>query len=660
MCLSLALLGDFQITLDGEPVAGFESDKVRALLVYLAVESDRPHRRDALAEMFWPDRPPGVARNNLKQALSNLRKAIGDQETDPPFLQISRMEIQFNPDSAFMLDVRACSALLAACQSHRHRRVETCKLCIRRLREAVALYRGPFLEQFYLGDSAAFEEWALVQREGLQRRVMEAFPRLVTYHERRGEYRRACEFARRQVELEPWDEVAQRQLMRALALGGRQSAAMRQYLVCRRTLADELGLEPTPETTQLFEQIRAGKYGRPAPPPRKTSAKTGDSSKARPFGPRAWAVILFLAISLALAAWLVKLNSNQTAVAPENPVAPSPAITHTARATATDPHPGDTPTTVYPFTGQKDIPRTEYQALVVLYDETQGPGWKDSSGWLSDATPCGWPGVTCREGSVVELDLHNNDLNGHIPPEIGLLTELTVLNLEFNQLGGSIPPELGTLRRLNSLALDNNLFDGPIPPELGDLLHLTSLDLRHNWLSGDFPPELGNLSSLVYLDLSDNVIGGSIPPQLGNLSNLVFASLGGNQLSGPLPPELGNLSSLVSLNVQGNKSLDGPIPPEIGQLSNLGLLDLSDNQFSGSLPPELGDLTNLLKLYVGWNPLSGPLPSSLTNLDLETFYFDGTDLCEPPDAAFQEWLNGIQNSGGTGIPCPTDAYSPAR
>ncbi len=659
MRLSLTLLGAFQITLDGEPVTGFESDKVRALLAYLAVESDRPHRRDALAEMFWLDRPPGVARNNLKQALSNLRKATGDREANPPFLRINRTELQFNPDSDHWLDLRACSTRLAACQSHKHRRVKTCKPCIRRLREAEALYQGPFLEQFYLGDSAAFEEWALVQREGLQRQMMAAFPHLVAHYEQHGEHKRACEFARRQVELEPWDEVAQRQLMRALALGGQQSAALKQYLVCRRTLADELGLEPTPETTELFEQIRAGKYERSESPPRKTSAEARESSKSQPFGRRAWTMIfiLSLAISLGLLAWLVKLHSNQTAVDPENTGTPSLTITHTS-TTATALHPNDTPTAIYPFTGQQDIPRTEYQALVALYNETKGPGWKDSSGWLSDTTPCNWFGVTCSEGSVTELDLQNNDLNGYIPPEIGLLTELTVLNLEFNQLSGSIPPELGTMRRLNYLALHNNLFDGPIPPELGNLPRLTSLDLRENWLSGDFPSELGSLSNLVYLDLSENAISGSIPPQLGKLSNLVFASLEGNQLSGPLPPELGNLSNLVSLNLQSN-TLSGPIPPEIGKLSNLRLLDLGDNQFSGSLPTELGNLTDLRELYVYLNSLSGPLPVSATNLNYEAFHFYGTDLCEPPDAAFQEWLNGIQDLGRHGILlCQTDVYSP--
>jgi DNA-binding SARP family transcriptional activator len=77
--LSLALLGSLNVSRDGQPISGFESAKVRALLVYLAVESDRPHHRDALAGLLWPEQPDQVARNNLRQALANLRQVLGDR-----------------------------------------------------------------------------------------------------------------------------------------------------------------------------------------------------------------------------------------------------------------------------------------------------------------------------------------------------------------------------------------------------------------------------------------------------------------------------------------------------------------------------------------------------------------------------------------------------
>ena len=60
--LSLSLLGPLRVTLAGEPVSGFESDKARALLAYLAAEADRPHRRSSLVGLFWPDWPDRAAR----------------------------------------------------------------------------------------------------------------------------------------------------------------------------------------------------------------------------------------------------------------------------------------------------------------------------------------------------------------------------------------------------------------------------------------------------------------------------------------------------------------------------------------------------------------------------------------------------------------------
>lgn len=87
--LSLHLLGPVEVSLDGEPVTGFKYDKVRALLAYLAVEVERPHRREWLAELFWPGLSSRAARSNLRNALAVLRRAINDRTATPPHLFIS-------------------------------------------------------------------------------------------------------------------------------------------------------------------------------------------------------------------------------------------------------------------------------------------------------------------------------------------------------------------------------------------------------------------------------------------------------------------------------------------------------------------------------------------------------------------------------------------
>src|SRR5215207_8509078 len=137
--LSLALLGPMQITLDGQLVGGFTYNKVRALLAYLVVEAGRAHHRDALAALLWPEMPDEAARHNLRQALANLRTAIGDASATPPFLLITRDTIQFNPASEDNLDVSTFTALLTACESHAHRHLERCRSCAARLEQALAV-----------------------------------------------------------------------------------------------------------------------------------------------------------------------------------------------------------------------------------------------------------------------------------------------------------------------------------------------------------------------------------------------------------------------------------------------------------------------------------------------------------------------------------------
>ncbi|HET89330.1 MAG TPA: tetratricopeptide repeat protein [Chloroflexi bacterium] len=261
--LGIRLLGTMQITLDGKPLTGFATDKARALLAYLALESARPQRRDALATLLWPDQPDNKARQNLRQTLLYLRQALDDDDQCAvPYLLVDRETVQLNPASDYCLDVTEFQALHAACQQHPHRRKGSCLPCLRRMERMADLYRGDLLEHFYVSDSTLFEEWATLRCEWLHREAIEALFTLSDYYTRRGELACARRFAWRQVELEPWREEAHRQLMRLLALEGERSAALAQYETCRRILIQELGVEPMAETTALYERIR-GETGEP-------------------------------------------------------------------------------------------------------------------------------------------------------------------------------------------------------------------------------------------------------------------------------------------------------------------------------------------------------------------------------------------------------------
>ena len=100
-----------------------------------------------------------------------------------------------------------------------------------------------------------------------------------------------------------------------------------------------------------------------------------------------------------------------------------------------------------------EIPQTECEALVALYESTDGDNWIDNTGWLQTTTPCSWYGVTCEDGNVTRLNLSNNQLSGSIPSEIGNLAALTGLDLYDNDLSGEIPAEIGPLTALRGLNL---------------------------------------------------------------------------------------------------------------------------------------------------------------------------------------------------------------
>ena len=227
--LTLNLLGAVQIALDGQPLAGFPYSRSRALLVYLALESASPQRRELLATLLWPNQADTEARHSLRQALATLRREIADSLSQPPALLVTRETIQLNPASDSALDVRAFEGLLAPAPS------ETPEQTARRLERALALYRGDLLEQFGLPDCPEFEGWLYQHRERLRQRALEALAALADHYEQAGALEQAQRVARRWLALDPWCEPAHRCLMRALARGGQRAAALLQYETSRRT-----------------------------------------------------------------------------------------------------------------------------------------------------------------------------------------------------------------------------------------------------------------------------------------------------------------------------------------------------------------------------------------------------------------------------------------
>ncbi|MCB0109802.1 MAG: tetratricopeptide repeat protein, partial [Caldilineaceae bacterium] len=236
--LVLNLFGNPVVALDGEVVTGFQSSKVQALLYYLAVVQ-RQQSRAVLANLLWGDVAETHARRSLTAALSNLRRLLGD------CIVADRERVAFRRDLPCRLDVAMLETALDTQE-------------IAALRQVVDLYRGEFLEGFYVRDTPEFELWMARERARLRERFMVGLDALAGHDAAVGNLAQAIVWMRRMVQIEPWREEAHRNLMRYLVEDGQRGAALAQFETCRKVLAAELGVEPESATLALVEQIRAG------------------------------------------------------------------------------------------------------------------------------------------------------------------------------------------------------------------------------------------------------------------------------------------------------------------------------------------------------------------------------------------------------------------
>ncbi|GAB4577690.1 MAG: BTAD domain-containing putative transcriptional regulator [Anaerolineales bacterium] len=258
--LQIRLLGGLQILLDNTPLDHFISNKVPALFAYLVV-TKRAHQRDALAALLWGEMSDADAKNNLRQALSNLRKFLD------PYLLVTRDTVQFNASAPHTLDVDLfVQGVQPDQQTSKPTNQQTHKLQspisniqypISNIQQALIYYKGDFLQGIFVREAPEFEDWAYAERVRLREMAFQALQTLTAHHQKRGEYPQAIQTATRLLTFDPWREETHRQLILLYARSGQRTAALIQYEQCRRVLAKELDVEPSAETTALYERIRA-------------------------------------------------------------------------------------------------------------------------------------------------------------------------------------------------------------------------------------------------------------------------------------------------------------------------------------------------------------------------------------------------------------------
>lgn len=237
MTIRLQTLGHLTVFGDGVEYSRLRSRQIPlALLTYLAVE--RRATREELTALLWPRRSPEAASHALSQTVYRLRRELGDAwvESHPGGLEVS---------PGVGVDVQEFDAAIAEMRWSR----------------ALEVYVGPFLAGVYLVDSNAFEVWVDLIRSRLEETHALANHRFIEACVQAGDLGGALGAARRWAGLDPLAEQAQRALIEVLTRAGHRAKALRQYEKYERFLAEELEVEPVPETRDLIRRVRAGEIG---------------------------------------------------------------------------------------------------------------------------------------------------------------------------------------------------------------------------------------------------------------------------------------------------------------------------------------------------------------------------------------------------------------
>jgi DNA-binding SARP family transcriptional activator/tetratricopeptide (TPR) repeat protein len=242
----IQLLGGFSFTRDDSVVEGLNAARLQSLIAYLVLHRGTPQLRQHLAFVLWPDSSEAQARNNLRQLLHTLRRALPGAGA---FLAMDTRTLQWRRDVPLWLDVAEFEQACGTIERAEHTDQPPDGAAIRAAGEQLlALYQADLLPGCY-------DEWIEPERDRLRTRFLRALDQLIHWHEARREDVAAIGYARRLIHHDALNERAYRALMRLLARSGDRAGELLAYQACASTLRRELGIEPSPETQALHQRL---------------------------------------------------------------------------------------------------------------------------------------------------------------------------------------------------------------------------------------------------------------------------------------------------------------------------------------------------------------------------------------------------------------------
>lgn len=245
------MLGNPTITLNTRPILGSMSNKAAALLCYLVLNKDKAYNRDKLASIFWDSATIETSRYNLRYTLWSLRKILDADKGQVPVIVTYKDCCRINPDVSIYADVFEMEKLL---QDNLESKGPD---FIENLDKVKNIYKGEFLEGFYINKCPEFNDWVFFERERLQRKYFEVLSHLTKLYKSAGNYYKSIEILNEMLKINPLQEELYEELIKNYLELGDRSSALSQYKRCSNILRDELNISPNENIRKLYQDIKS-------------------------------------------------------------------------------------------------------------------------------------------------------------------------------------------------------------------------------------------------------------------------------------------------------------------------------------------------------------------------------------------------------------------
>lgn len=247
--LRISLFGLPVVAYAGRAVDHLGESKAEELLCYLLIHRHRHHLREAIAALLWPDESADRCRRNVRQTLWKLKAMVAAwSDNDLEILTTDGRTMRLTSNNRVWTDVAEFEKVWDQTQNTPAPGLDEKQVSV--LERAVRLYRGDLLEGWY-------QDWCDSERARFHLMQLSMLDKLVLYHGRYRNDERVLHYGELALQLDGAHERTHQQLMRLHFARGDRTAALRQFERCVAALQDELGAQPSPETTDLYRRIRS-------------------------------------------------------------------------------------------------------------------------------------------------------------------------------------------------------------------------------------------------------------------------------------------------------------------------------------------------------------------------------------------------------------------